>query len=139
MKKSFMLIFVLLSMSIFAGGLKDGKYWVEDAEYKYGWKSFTAITVEKGEVVSAKHDKFNEEGKFASENDEYNTNMKAKSGSSPAEFSKELVEDYLAKKDIDKVDTVAGATSNSNIFKAQVKFLLKKAEKGQTGKFIYSK
>lgn len=136
MKKLFTLIFVLLSMSIFAGDLKDGRYWVEDAEYKYGWKSFTAITIKDGEVVSARHDKFNADGKFASEDDEYNTNMKAKSGSNPAEFSKVLVEDYLAKKDIDKVDTVAGATSNSDIFKAQIKFLLEKAAKGETGKFV---
>ncbi len=136
MKKAFTLIFVLLSMSIFAGGLKDGKYWVEDAEYKYGWKSFTAITVEKGEVVSAKHDKVNADGKYASQDDDYNKNMKAKSGSNPAEFSKVLVEDYLAKKDIDKVDTVAGATSNSDIFRAQIKFLLEKAAKGETGKFV---
>ncbi len=136
MKKTFTLIFTLLSISIFAGELKDGKYWVEDAEYQYGWKSFTAITVEKGEVASAKHDKFNPDGNFASEDNEYNTNMKAKSGSNPAEFSKILVEEYLTTKDIDKVDTVAGATSSSNIFRMQMKFLLEKAEKGESGKFV---
>ncbi len=109
------------------------RWWIK------GWKSFTTITVEKGKVVSAWHDKFGEDGRFASGDKDYNARMKAKSGSSPAEYTVKLVEDYLAKKDIDKVDTVVGATSNSNIFRTQIKFLLKKAEKGQTGKFVYSK
>jgi len=150
--KKLLFISMLLSLSIFASNLKDGKYWVEDVAYSYGWKSFTAITVQKGDIISVKHDKINAKNEYASNDLAYNKNMKLSVNTNPEEFTKTLENDFMQKKldaisgateksykvnyyeIIDKVDTVAGATANSNIFKKQIKFLLDKASKGETGK-----
>lgn len=133
MKK--VLIFILLSVVVIAGGLKDGSYRVEEKNYSYGWKSFTSIKVENGEIVSVMHDKINPNNEYASSNEKYNKDMKAKSGSSPAEFTRALEKDFIAKKDIDNIDAIAGATGSVKVFKKQMKFLLKKAEKGKEGKY----
>lgn len=133
MKKG--LIFILLSAAIMAAGLKDGSYWVEERGYSHGWKAFTSITVENGEVVTVTYDKFNADNEYASSNDKYNTDMKEKSGSSPAEFTRALEKDFMAKKNVEDIDAIAGATGSVEVFKKQMKFLLKKAKKGKEGKF----
>lgn len=149
--KKLLVIAMLLSLSIFASNLKDGRYWVEDTVYTYGWKSFTAITVQNGDIISVKHDKINAKNEYASNDLAYNRNMKLSANTNPEEFTKALENDFMQKKldavsgatknykvnyyeIIDAVDTVAGATTNSNIFKKQMKFLLDKANKGETGK-----
>lgn len=136
MKSLKLVMFILISLSVFATGLKDGRYWVEEKEYSRGWKSFTAITVQNGKVVSVKHDKINPKDEYVTEDKAYNANMKRGVGTNPIEFTKALESDFMAKQDIEKVDIVAGATANSNIFKDQMRFLLEKAKTGETGKHI---
>lgn len=151
MKKLFILSF-LMSISLFSYGLKDGRYWVEDSSYTYGWKSFTAMTVQNGDIISIRHDKINAKNEYASSDDAYNRNMKLSTNTNPKKFTRALENDFMEKKldalagatskdyrinyyeIVDQVDTVVGATANSNIFKKQMKFLLEKASKGETGK-----
>lgn len=133
MKK--ILIFLLMAVSMMSAELKDGTYRVEEKAYKYGWKAFTEIKVENTEIVSVLYDKFNGDNEYASANEKYNKDMKEKSGSSPAEFTRALEADFMAKKDIKELDAIAGATNSVKVFKKQMKFLLKKAKKGKTGEY----
>ena len=62
---------------------------------------------------------------------EYNTNMKEKSGISSAEATDKLDEELLAAQSAD-VEVVTGATHTSENFKKSTEALLKAAEEGNT-------
>ena len=130
------LFFILLSFAVFAQSLKDGFYRVEEKGYTRGYKNFTELTVSKGKITKVTFDKFDEKGALVSESKDYNQRMKAASGIDSVSANKILTDNLLKTQNSEKIDAVAGATSNVNIFKKQVNFLFEKAKSGKTGNYV---
>lgn len=86
-----------------------------------GWKQVLEVTFDGDKIVDAKFDYINKDGQLKSEDEEYNQNMKEKSGVSAAEAVVQLAEDLVAKQDPDAVDVVTGATGTSEGFKELAK------------------
>ncbi|MFZ5967210.1 MAG: FMN-binding protein [Bacillota bacterium] len=120
----------------------ESKY--QDGTYKatydfidgHGWKPQVEIVVEGGKITKAVMDYVNPDGKLKSEDAAYAKNMKAKSGIAPAEAYEKMNAALVETQDIGAVDTVAGATSSSEFFKALSKAALANAEKGDTAAVI---
>lgn len=130
------IIFVIFSFAIFAQGLKDGFYRVEEKVFTRGYKNFTEITVAKGQITKVVFDKFDDKGALVSNNTAYNNQMKAASGIDSVSANKILTDSLLKKQKAEEIDSVAGATSNTNIFKKQAKFLLDRAKEGKAGNYV---
>ncbi|MCT8978615.1 FMN-binding protein [Clostridium sp. CX1] len=113
--------------------LKDGKYKAEASDFDdKGWKPFVEMEVNGGKIATVKFDYTNKDGKFKSEDAEYNKNMEAKVKTGPAKYTKQLSEDLVAKQDPAKVDTVTGATHSTDNFKKLSTQLVDNAKKGDT-------
>ncbi|NQK67142.1 FMN-binding protein [Streptococcus suis] len=119
------------SESSTASALKDGTYKAESGFDERGWKFVHEITVEGGKITASTADYEDKDGNLKSENEEYNTNMKEKSGISSAEATDKLDEELLAAQSAD-VEVVSGATHTSENFKKSTEALLKAAEEGKT-------
>ncbi|WP_129724991.1 FMN-binding protein [Xylanivirga thermophila] len=142
MKKSLSVVLVAVMLTAVLagcgnGGYKDGTYKASFKDFDdHGWKGFVEVVITDGKISDAKFDYENEEGALKSEDDEYNKTMKDASGTSPEEFSPKLAEDLVEKQDVDKVDTVTGATHSVDDFKELAKAALKNAKAGNTEEVI---
>ena len=114
--------------------LTDGTYKAEyDKLDSHGWKAFTEITVKDGKITEVDFDYLNDKGERKSENAEYNESMKKVAGTNPEEFTPILEKALVDSQDASKIDTVTGATSSSNSFKALAqKLISEKIAKGDT-------
>ena len=144
MKK--IILYLIMATSILGAQLKDGRYFVQEKEYSYGWASTASMEIEKGKIVKITTDKVNKKGELASKNDWYNKEMFAKNKTNPKEFSiilpknfiKGLKKDYELKEvdfEMPKIDIIAGATDSSKSFKKMMEFLVEKSKAGTTGKY----
>ncbi|QGU93962.1 FMN-binding protein [Clostridium bovifaecis] len=116
-----------------AAALKDGKYKAEAKDFDdKGWKPFVEIEVKGGKIAAANFDYTNKEGKFKSEDAEYNKNMEAKVKTGPAKYTKQLEDALVEKQDPTKVDTVAGATHSVDNFRKLAGKALESAKTGDT-------
>ncbi len=109
-------------------GLKNGTYEATGEKDDKGNTASIKIEVKDGKIATVKYDEVSSEGVSKLDNEEYNTNMKAKSGTNPIEAFPALEKALVEKQDADAVDTVTGATSTSNNFKALAKEALKDAK-----------
>lgn len=110
---------------------KDGTYKAESDFDERGWKFVHEITIADGKITASTADYEDKDGKLKSEDEEYNKNMKEKSGVSSAEATDKLDEALLAAQNAD-VEVVSGATHTSENFKKSTEALLKAAEEGNT-------
>ncbi|NQM54724.1 FMN-binding protein [Streptococcus suis] len=110
---------------------KDGTYKAESGFDERGWKFVHEITIKDGKITASTADYEDKDGNLKSENAEYNTTMKEKSGISSAEATDKLDEELLAAQSAD-VEVVSGATHTSENFKKSTEALLKAAEEGNT-------
>lgn len=94
---------------------------VESEFDERGWKQVLDVTFDGDKITDVKFDYVNKDGKLKSEDEEYNKNMKEKSGVSAAEAAAKLAADLVEKQDPDAVDVVTGATSTSEGFKELAK------------------
>lgn len=94
---------------------------VESEFDERGWKQVLDVTFDGDKITDVKFDYVNKDGKLKSEDEEYNKNMKEKSGVSAAEAAAMLAADLVEKQDPDAVDVVTGATSTSEGFKELAK------------------
>lgn len=93
-------------------------YTASDKDFdQYGWKAQVSITYENGKITKVVYEEFNKDGKKKSEDEQYNSQMKAKSGITMAEAAKKLADSLAASGDISKVDAVTGATATTAKFK----------------------
>ena len=116
-----------------ASALKDGSYRAEyNTADQRGWKAFVETTVEGGQITAATFDYANEEGALKSADEAYNTSMKEKAGTSPAEFGPALAESLVASQDPAKVDVVTGATHSTEDFKTLATALMANMQEGNT-------
>jgi len=138
--KKLLMIFAVTSIVVAGAELKDGEYSVKTDKSIWFWFPKTTMTVKDGEVVSATHDRVKKDGRLASQDDWYNNKMLKKTGSNPEQYAKDIPENYFnAGKDLQGMDSVAGATDSVMHFQKQMEFLLEKAEAGETGDFEMSK
>lgn len=96
--------------------IKDGKYRAEyDSFDDYGYKDFVEITFLNGEVTEVTMDAVSEaDGSMKSQSDEYRESMEGFSGTYPAKYYQDLINQYIESGDSSGVLVVAGATSTSN-------------------------
>ncbi|WP_319370428.1 hypothetical protein [uncultured Ilyobacter sp.] len=133
MKKILIGIFIVSSLAF--GKLQDGKYYVEAEKATWGWKPFTYMVVKNCEIIEIKHDRKNKDGKNATEDMKYNQSMAKKQGVGIKDAVSKLENGFMKSKDVDKIDSVAGATSTSTEFKVMMKYLIDKAENGKPGSY----
>lgn len=136
MKKIWIGIFVISSLAF--GKLQDGKYYVEAEKESWGWKPFTYMVVKNSEIVEVRHDRKNKDGKNATEDMKYNQSMSKKQGLGIKDAARKLENGFMKSKDVEKIDTVAGATTTSKEFKIMMKYLVNKAENGKPGSYKIS-
>lgn len=98
-------------------GLKDGTYKASSEKDDKGYVASIEIEVKDGKIATVKYDEKSEDGTSKLDNEEYNTNMKAKSGTNPIEAYPALEEALVEKQDVASVDAVTGATHTSETFK----------------------
>ncbi|MGM0640814.1 MAG: FMN-binding protein [Thermotogota bacterium] len=133
MKKLLSLVMVLsLVLVSFAAGhidLADGEYRAERLEPSHGWVDFVELTVEDGKFTDVVLDAYNaEDNSLKSEDEGYADRM----GMDPAEFFATLANDLEDTQHINEVDTVTGATSSSDNFRALVKAIMDRGVEGST-------
>ena len=109
-------------------GLKDGTYTATGEKDDKGNTASIEIEVKDGKIATVKYDEVAEDGTSKLDNEEYNTNMKAKSGTNPIEAFPALEAALVEKQDVAAVDAVTGATSTSNNFKTLAEKALSEAK-----------
>lgn len=109
-------------------GLKDGTYKAQGEKDDKGNTASIEIEVKDGKIATVKYDEVSEEGVSKLDNEQYNTNMKAKSGTNPIEAFPALEKSLVEKQDVAAVDTVTGATHTSENFKTLAEEALKSAK-----------
>lgn len=113
--------------------LEDGDYMAEADYDERGWKPFVEMTVADGTITSVNFDYITEDGALKSEDEEYNAAMKDQAGTNPSEYMPALEDSLLETQDVEMVDTVTGATSSTENFKALVKGIM---DEGQPGEVV---
>lgn len=131
-----------LAVTLFAGcgkkeetaKIKDGTYKSEASDFDdKGWKPFVEVEYKDGKISSAKFDYTNkEDGHLKSTDQNYIKAMAAKSGTSPDKYTVELADALVEKQDVEKVDSVTGATHSADNFKALAKAAVENATAGKT-------
>lgn len=116
--------------------LKDGVYTAEEAQFDdHGWKAITTVVVKDGKIANVFYDEVNKDNQIKSLDQDYATNMKAKTNVTPLDAVSKLSASLIEKQDPTKVDAVTGATGTTDKFKTMVAEALKGApeEKGAGG------
>ena len=128
MKKLFAYILLIITcVAIFSScgstvPLENGTYRVEYDSYDdFGYKDFIEIKVVDGAIVSIVADGVDQNGSLKTESGDYKTSMESITGTYPAKYYKDLINEYTGKGSIDNVDVIAGATISSESFKVLMK------------------
>lgn len=110
---------------------KDGTYTAEFDQYDGdGYKTQLIVTVQDGEVSKMVFDAINANGELKSQDQKMNEQMQQVQGTNPTQYAQDLINQFMAQNDIDKVDDVAGATVASQSFKTLFKALEKNMASG---------
>lgn len=113
--------------------LKDGVYKLTEKNFDTnGWKTYLNITVTGGKITKVDYNNINEEEKLKTEDDEYQKNMKKKTGVGPKEYVPQLSDALIEHQNTDGISVVSGATHSSHIFKMYAAQLINAAQKGDT-------
>lgn len=117
--------------------LKDGTYSLEEKNYAHGYRVTFSIVVKDGKVTESKYDYVNKDGQSKQVDEEYNKNMKAKSGTDPKTYIPQLNEALVKamsgeEPSVGNVEVVTGATHSSDTFKLYAAQLINAAQKGDT-------
>lgn len=118
---------------------KDGTYSGESDFDERGWKVVHSITIKDGKITESTFDYEDKDGNKKSANEEYNKNMKEKSGVSSKDATTQLNEQLVKTQDVTAVEVVSGATHSSDNFIASTTALLEEAAQGNTDpvKFVF--
>ncbi|BBM47493.1 hypothetical protein HMPREF3180_01257 [Leptotrichia wadei] len=120
MKKFLVILMFLLNILGFSA-LKNGIYSVEK-KYDGNWKSFVKLTVRDGKIIGAQYDRKNSKGELFSMNQSSFRDM-------ALEISRSLINSQ-------NVSSVSGKDAKAvSEFKEMSKFLINKANNGETGDF----
>lgn len=101
------------------GAYKDGKYDYTSEPDNHGWKKAIEITVKDGKIDSAIYDEINKDTNMKkSEDTDYIEKWQMQvPDADPKAFYDRLGKSLVEKQDVEKVDTITGATQATNDFK----------------------
>lgn len=121
--------------------LKDGTYTLKEKNNSNGYHTVFSITVADGKVTESDYDNVNDEGQSKKDDEEYNTNMKDKSGTNPEEYIVKYNEEFVDVMDEEDgvpgdIDVVSGATHSYHSFVMYAEQLINAAEKGDTKEIV---
>lgn len=113
---------------------------LEDGEYKLteknldtnGWKTYINMTVKGGKITKVDYNNVNADGKLKSEDDEYEKNMKDKTGIGPKEYIPQLSKSLVDSQNTEGISVVSGATHSTHLFKMYAAQLINAAQRGDT-------
>ncbi|TZE82801.1 FMN-binding protein [Calorimonas adulescens] len=102
-----------------AGGYYDGIFKAEEKDFdEHGYKAYATVIIKDGKVANAYYDELSKDtGTFKSKDENYQKNMKAKTGVSNTEAIPQLIQSLITKQDAEQVDAVTGATGTTQKFK----------------------
>lgn len=120
--------------------MQDGTYRAEMGDYdSHGWKDYVVVTVKDGKYSTVEFDSINKDNQKKSADEEYaKAYPTTQEWVKPAEYTKQLPEKLMSTQDIEKVDTIATATTSTDSFKKLVTELNKSIKKGKTDTVIVS-
>ena len=127
------LVGVCCGCSAARGGMQDGYYTAEMAEYSNGWKEFVTLHIEGGTIISVEYNAKNASGFIKSWDMAYMRRMNGVAGTYPNYFTRAYARQVLEKQSgtADDIDTVAGATSSGGSFRQLVAAVLELARAGK--------
>ena len=96
-------------------------YKAESEADERGYKGVVEITYKDGKISEVVYNEVGKDGKTKKEDEGYNTEMKKVSKVSAKEAEEQLEKALVETQDVEKVDTVSGATGTSELFKTLAK------------------
>ena len=114
------------------GGIQDGYYTAQAAEFSHGWKEYVTIMVKGGSIVSVEYNAENASGFIKSWDIAYMKNMNSIQGTYPNKYTREYAAQLLENQSADNIDAVSGASSSGGNFVRLSAAVLEKAQKGDT-------
>lgn len=126
------LLAVMLAGCGGSGGLKDGFYTAEMAEFSNGWKEYLVIQVCHGNIVSAEFNAKNQSGFIKAWDNSYMKNMITLQGTYPNKYTREYVQQLLESQEDIQVDAVTGASTSGSNFAKLADAVLGQAARGDS-------
>ncbi|MGL5054515.1 MAG: hypothetical protein ACRC54_02355 [Fusobacteriaceae bacterium] len=137
MKKFISLTFLTVCLVSFAAQYKDGTYSAQSSKPYHGWLSVVQVTIKNGEVDNIIIEDFDKDNVKRSDNLKANEELKKDTGSTYSDIVNNFKTQFSAKKNVNDIDQIAGATKQNKIFKNLTKAALINAEKGDTNRSLF--
>ena len=106
------------------GGLQDGYYTAQAAEFSHGWKEYITIMVKGGSIVSVEYNAENASGFIKSWDNAYMQNMLHVTGTYPNEYTRYYANQLLEGQGAGNIDAISGASSSHGSFQLLAKAVL---------------
>ena len=114
------------------GGLQDGYYTAQAAEFSHGWKEYITIMVKGGSIVSVEYNAENASGFIKSWDNAYMQTMLHSNGTYPNEYTRYYAGQLLEGQGEGVIDAISGATSSHSTFQMLAQAVLEQARKGDS-------
>ncbi len=114
------------------GGLQDGYYTAQAAEFSYGWKEYITIMVKGGSIVSVEYNAENASGFIKSWDNAYMQTMLHSNGTYPNEYTRYYANQLLEGQGEGSIDALSGASSSHGSFQLLAKAVLEQARLGDS-------
>ena len=112
------------------GGLQDGYYTAQAAEFSHGWKEYITIMVKGGSIVSVEYNAENASGFIKSWDNAYMQTMLHSNGTYPNEYTRYYANQLLEGQGEGSIDALSGASSSHGSFQLLAKAVLEQARLG---------
>ena len=120
------------------GGLQDGYYTAQAAEFSHGWKEYITILVKGGDIISVEYNAENASGFIKSWDNAYMQTMLHAQGTYPNEYTRGYANQLLERQGEGGIDAITGATSSHTSFQILAQAVLEQARKGDPSIAIVS-
>ena len=112
------------------GGLQDGYYTAQAAEFSHGWKEYI------GSIVSVEYNAENASGFIKSWDNAYMQNMLHVTGTYPNEYTRYYANQLLEGQGAGNIDAISGASSSHGSFQLLAKAVLEQARLGDSSTVV---
>ena len=141
MKRSLALLLSLLLLvpaltACGGGGLQDGYYTAQAAEFSHGWKEYITIMVKGGSIVSVEYNAENASGFIKSWDNAYMQTMLHSNGTYPNEYTRYYANQLLEGQGEGSIDALSGASSSHGSFQLLAKAVLEQARLGDSSTVV---
>lgn len=114
------------------GGLQDGYYTAQAAEFSHGWKEYITIMVKGGSIVSVEYNAENASGFIKSWDNAYMQTMLHSNGTYPNEYTRYYAGQLLEGQGETQIDALSGATSSHGSFQKLQAAVIEQAMQGDS-------